>query len=204
MSALRTYRAPQRLAWTEDDGAQELIARDPIAFVIGFILDQQVRVQLAFAAPLKLQERLGHLNPERIAAMPIDELEHVFRSPSPLHRYPAAMAKRVQACMLWITQQCDGDIVSHWRHAADLDDLRTRIENMPGFGAMKAVTVSSVLAHQFGMDVEGWDAALPPYGSLALVDSLDDLADYQQRKGAYKKAIRSGASPAEAAQLVTG
>lgn len=203
MPTIHPYCAPQQLAWTEDPDAQALIAGDPIAFVIGFILDQQVRVQLAFAAPLKLQQRLGHLELQRIAAMPLEELEHHFRTPSPLHRYPAAMASRVKMCMEWIQTECDGDIVSHWRQATDLADLRSRISSMPGFGKMKANTVSTVLAHQFGMGFTGWDEDLPPYGSLALVNSLDDLAGYQERKGIYKKAIRGGATPAQAAQLAT-
>lgn len=202
MPSERTFIRPERLAWTEDPRAQELIATNSVAFVIGFILDQQVRVQMAFAAPLALQERLGHLDAATIAAMPVIDLETAFSTPTPLHRYPKAMAQRVHACMTWLVDHHDGNPDNVWLAARDLADLKRRIQRMPGFGAMKAVTVSSVLAHQFQVDVDGWDTNLPPYGSLAYVDSLDDLTSYQQRKGAYKKAVRAGASPAEAAEAI--
>ncbi len=202
MTQQHTMTRPARLAWTEDPQAQELIAANSTAFVIGFILDQQVRVQLAFAAPLALQQRLGHLDPARIAAMATDDLEQVFRTPTPLHRYPSAMAQRVHACMTWIVEHHEGNPDSAWLHATTFSELKRRIEQMPGFGAMKAHTVATVLVHQFQLNVSDADIEFPPYGSLALVNSLDDLTAYQQRKGVYKKALRGGASPEDAAAAV--
>jgi uncharacterized HhH-GPD family protein len=202
MTTQHTLQRPTKLAWTEHPEAQQLIAQNPVAFVIGFILDQQVRVQTAFAAPLHLLGRLGHLDPARIAAMPVEELEAAFHQPFPLHRYHRAMARRVHACMSWLVEAHGGEPELVWRDATDMTDLRSRIAALPGFGKLKAATVSMVLARKFGMNMPGWDDNMPPYGSLALVDSLDDLAMYQRRKSAYKRALRGGASPSEAAAAV--
>ena len=95
MSATST--GPALLPWTEDDQANRLLADDPNALLIGFALDQQVTVQKAFAGPLVLKQRLGHLDPARIAAMPPDDLAAVFRDRPAIHRFPGAMAERVQS-----------------------------------------------------------------------------------------------------------
>lgn len=203
MSNLRTFSRPDKLAFTPDERAQQLIAQSSIAFVIGFVLDQRVRIQLAFAAPYELQTRLGHLDPARIAAMSPAEIEAVFVQAPPLHRYPNSMAQRVRACMEWIVEHHDGDVDQVWLQAKDLSDLKRRITSMPGFGPLKAIAVSAVLARHFEVDVDGWDRELPPYGSLAYVDSIDDLLSYQDRKARYKKAIRSGATPEQALDAIS-
>lgn len=187
----RTMKRPERLAWTTDDEAQRLAAQDSIAFVIGFILDQQVRIQHAFHSPLELRRRIGHLDPHRVASMPTDDLVEAFSRKPPLHRYPRSMAVRVQECMRFIVEQYDGDVDRVWLEASDLADLRQRISQLPGFGKLKSLTVSAVLARQFGLDFPGWEEGLPPYGALAYCDSLDDLAEYQRRKGEYKKARKA-------------
>lgn len=184
-------RRPERLAYTPDPDAQRLAAQNPIAFLIGFVLDQQIRIQHAFHSPLHLQERLGHLDPRRIAEMPLDELVEVFCDKPVLHRYPGSMAKRVQQCMRFVVERYDGDADRIWSESTDLADLRTRLHELPGFGEAKARTVAAVLSRQFGLAYEGWEQGLPPYGSLAYVDSLEDLEEYQRRKGEYKKAQKA-------------
>lgn len=188
-----TIRRPERLCYTQDEEAQRLVAHDPVAFIIGFLLDQQVRVQVAFQAPLELQRRLGHLDPRRIAAMPVEQLVEAFTSPTPLHRYPKSMAERTHACMRMLVDRHGGDADRIWLEARGLGDLRARLEELPGFGRMKAATVSSVVARQFGLEqlFPGWDDDLPPYGSLAMCDTYADLEGYQQRKGEYKRAARA-------------
>jgi uncharacterized HhH-GPD family protein len=182
---------PERLAYTPDPEAQELIARDSVAFLIGFILDQQITIQKAFDGPMELKRRLGHLDPAKISAMPFDEFFEAFVNPKPLHRFPKSMAARVHDCMTEIVEQYDGDADRIWLEANDTADLRKRISALPGFGAFKSVTVTAVLARQFQLDFPGWEDKLPPYGALAYIDSLEDLKAYQKRKGEYKKARKA-------------
>jgi uncharacterized HhH-GPD family protein len=187
----RTMVRPERLAYTPDEEAQRLCAQNSIAFLIGFILDQQIRIQQAFKSPLYLQQRLGHLDPHKIASMDPEELIAVFAEKPPLHRFPKSMAVRVRDCMAHICEEYDGDADRVWLEAKDTADLRKRIAAMPGFGKFKSNTVTAVLARQFQLDFPGWEEGLPPYGALAYVDSLEDLKDYQERKGQYKKAKRA-------------
>jgi uncharacterized HhH-GPD family protein len=189
----RKWTPPKALNWTEDEAACKLVAHDPVAFIIGFLLDQQVKVQMAFRGPLLLKERLGHLDPERIANTDPELLEAAAREKPPIHRYPASMAKRIQQCMEFLVERYDGDAARIWTEATDLHDLRARICELPGFGKMKSITVSAVIARQFKMDFPGWDDGLPPYGSLSRCDSLADLEAYQAAKGAYKKAQKAKA-----------
>lgn len=186
----RRIAPPNSLNWTEDPAACRLIADDPVAFVIGFLLDQQVKVQLAFNGPLVLRQRLGHLDPSRIAKMPEEQLVEIARRKPPIHRYPASMAKRIRECMAFLVDRHDGDPTRVWSEATDLADLRSRIAELPGFGAMKAMAVAAVMARQFHMDFPGWDADLPPYGALAYCDSLDELLAYQARKREHKQRAR--------------
>ena len=88
---------PASLPWTNDEDANRLIAEDPNALLIGFVLDQQVTVQKAFSGPLEIKRRLGHLDPARIAATDPEKLSEVFRERPAIHRFPGAMAERVQA-----------------------------------------------------------------------------------------------------------
>jgi uncharacterized HhH-GPD family protein len=186
-----TMKRPKLLAFTPDEEAQKLCAQDSIAFVIGFILDQQIRIQHAFHSPLELKRRLDHLDPHRIADMDEQELIDVFAQKPVLHRFPGNMGKRTHACMQYLVDEYDGDADQVWLGATDLADLRTRIAAMPGFGEFKAKTVSAVLCRHFGLGFTGWEDGLPPYGALAYVDTLEDLTDYQKRKGEYKKQLKA-------------
>lgn len=182
---------PASLEYTNSPEANAFIAANSIAFIIGFILDQQIKVQQAFLGPATLRERWGHLDPEQIVEMGEEAVIEAASSPSPIHRYPRSMGKRIFQCMKYIVDQYEGDADRIWLEAADHDDLRRRLQNLPGFGASKAWVVSAIIDRKFGTNLPGWELDLPPYGSLALVDSLDDLAEYQRRKGEYKKAMRA-------------
>jgi uncharacterized HhH-GPD family protein len=184
---------PEALHFTGEPEADALLAREPLALLVGFALDQQVTVQKAFSSPLELQRRLGSLDAGHIAAMPPDELEEVFRRKPALHRFPGAMAKRVQELCAFVRDEYDGDAGRLWRNASDPAELRRRIEALPGFGEMKVKSLSAVLAKRFG--VAAAEPLVPGHPTLGDVDSAEALEDYQAAKRAYKAAVRAGREP---------
>jgi uncharacterized HhH-GPD family protein len=185
---------PEALHFTGDAAADELLARDPLTLLIGFALDQQVTVPTAFSGPLKLKQRLGTLEPGAIAGTDPAKLEQVFRERPAIHRFPANMARRVQELCAVVQERYGGHAERLWTEAADFDDLRRRIEALPGFGEMKVKALGSVLAKRF--DVEVAEGLVPGHPTLGDVDSAEALAEYQAAKRAYKAAARSGTAPA--------
>ena len=181
--------APERIHFTGDDEADALLAKDPLALLIGFCLDQQVTVQTAFAGPLKLERRLGHLDAGRIAAMDPGELDAVFRERPGIHRFPGNMAKRVQALCAAIADDYDGDAARVWADAADATELERRIRALPGFGDMKVIALGATLSKRFG--VRAADALVPSLPTLGDVDSVEALEDYQAKKRAGKAERRA-------------
>ena len=182
---------PARLPYTGNDEADELLATDPLALLIGFALDQQVTVQKAFSGPLDLRRRLGHLDARRIAAMDPAELDRVFRERPALHRFPGSMAGKVQALCAFITERYGGDASRIWGEATDGRDLQARLLELPGFGEMKARTVLAVLGKRFGVSLPGMADVMPSHPTLGDVDSLEALASYQAGKRAYKASMRA-------------
>jgi uncharacterized HhH-GPD family protein len=170
-----------RLYFTDSDEANELIARDPLALLIGFALDQQVTVQKAFAGPLAIRERVGTLDAAALAAT---DLEPVFRERPAIHRFPGNMAKRVHELATYVAERYDGDAARVWTDAKDASELRANIEALPGFGEMKVKALGAVLAKRF--DVEQARELVPSHPTLGDVDSPQALADYQAAKRAHK------------------
>jgi uncharacterized HhH-GPD family protein len=196
---MATTTAPQRLYYSGDDEADRLLARDPLALLIGFTLDQQVTVQKAFGGPLELQRRLGgRLDAVQIAARDPAELAELFRQRPALHRFPGNMAARVQALCAAIARDYGGDAARIWGEARDGQELRARLLGLPGIGEMKADTILAVLARRFGLRLPGLEAVLPDHPTLGDVDSPAALARYQAGKRAYKATLRAGGSAAEA------
>ncbi len=181
--------SPTRLHFTDNDEANELIAREPLALLIGFALDQQVPVPIAFLGPLKLKERLGTLDAGELASMEPDRLESAFREKPAVHRFPGAMATRVRDLCAHVEAAYGGDAARLWTEAADADDLRRRIGDLPGFGEMKIKALGSVLAKRFGVDAA--DGLVPPHPTLGDVDSRDALDRYQALKREYKAKQRA-------------
>ena len=179
---------PQALYLTDSDEANELLAREPLALLIGFALDQQVTVPTAFVGPLKLRDRLGSLDADMIAALDPATLEAAFRERPAVHRFPGAMAKRVQELCAVVVEDYDGDAARIWTEASDASDLRKRIGGLPGFGEMKITGLGSVLALRFG--VEAAQELVPDHPCLGGIDSPDALAEYQAAKRAHKSALR--------------
>src|SRR5512134_3461672 len=149
---MRTMTATiDRLPFTGDDEADRLLVSDPLALLIGFALDQQVTVQKAFSGPRELQRRVGRLDAAELAGMDAGELERVFAERPALHRFPGAMAKRVQELCRTIVSEYDGRAERVWEDARDAEDLRRRIAALPGFGEMKVKALGAVLAKRFGV-----------------------------------------------------
>jgi uncharacterized HhH-GPD family protein len=172
---------PDRLYFTDSDEANELIATDPMALLVGFVLDQQITVQHAFSGPLALRERLGAFDAATLAAA---DLEPVFRERPAIHRYPGSMAKRVHDLAVHVRDEYDGDAARVWTDAADSDALRANLAALPGFGEMKIKAIGSVLAKHFG--VEAAEDLVPWHPTLGDVDSPEALAEYQAAKRAHK------------------
>jgi uncharacterized HhH-GPD family protein len=188
-----TTAAPDRLHFTGDDEADQLLAADPFALLVGFALDQQVPVQKAFGGPLELRRRIGHLNPARIAAADPAELDEAFRRRPALHRFPSAMARRVQALAAHVADQYGGDAARVWTDATDGRDLERRLAALPSFGDMKVRSMLAILHHRFGVRLPGLDDRLPGHPTLGDVDSAEALANYQAQKRAHKARMREAA-----------
>ena len=180
---------PDRLFFTDDDAANEVIAREPLALLIGFALDQQVTVQTAFTGPAKLKQRLGSLDARKIAATDPAQLEAIFREKPAIHRFPGSMAERVQALARHVLEEYGGDAERLWTEAEDGAELRRRIAALPGFGDMKIRSLTAVLAKRYGIAAAREIA--PSHPTLGDVDSAEALADYQAKKRAYKAEQRA-------------
>ena len=180
---------PDALWFTDDEAANRLNAHDPFALLVGFALDQQVTVQQAFLGPLRLKERLGTLEPSRVAKA---DLEPIFREKPAIHRFPGSMAERVRDLAATVADEYDGDASRLWTEAADGADLRKRIAALPGFGEMKVKALGSVLAKRFGVPVA--QELVPAHPTLGDVDSAQALVEYQAAKRAHKAEWRASKS----------
>jgi uncharacterized HhH-GPD family protein len=174
-------RMVDRLHFTESDEANALLASDPMALLVGFVLDQQVTVQKAFSGPLVLRERLGAIDAATLASA---DLEPVFRERPAIHRFPGAMAQRVHDLAVYVRDRYDGDAARVWTDAPDADALRANLAELPGFGEMKIKALGAVLAKQF--DIEAAHDLVPWHPTLGDVDSPQALAEYQAAKRVHK------------------
>lgn len=181
LSADYDRAVPDRLYFTDSDESNELIAHDPMALLVGFALDQQVSVQKAFSGPLALRERLGAIDAGTLASA---DLEPVFRTRPAIHRFPGAMAQRVHDLAVHIEDKYGGDAARVWTDAADADELRANLMDLPGFGEMKVKALGAVLSKRFG--IAAADGLVPWHPTLGDVDSRQALEDYQAAKRAHK------------------
>jgi uncharacterized HhH-GPD family protein len=176
---------PDALWFTDDPKACKLLAQDPFALLVGFAIDQQVTVQKAFAGPYVLKQRAGTLDPKKLARM---DLVETFSTPPAIHRFPSAMAQRVQELARVVADEYGGDASRIWNDAADSAELKKRIGSLPGFGDMKIKSLGAVLSKRFG--VKAGEALAPNHPTLGDVGSPEDLDRYQSWKRAYKKAAK--------------
>lgn len=184
--------------------ADKLLAEDPLALLIGMVLDQQVPLERAFTAPADLRERLGgKLDPSAIADMEPDRLVELFRERPALHRFPGSMAGRVQQLCRVVTDDYDGDAAAIWAGVKDGDELLTRVRALPGFGDQKARIFVALLGKQFGVRPPGWEEASAPFGeqgtfrSVADIDSPEALTTVRQHKKEAKAAAKAKAAGAD-------
>ncbi len=179
------------LHFTGDAEADAFLAEDPLALLVGFVLDQQVTVQKAFSGPLELRRRLGSLDAGQIAATDPAELEEVFKAKPAIHRFPGAMAKRVQELCAAVDSKYGGRAERVWTEATSGNDLERRLLALPGIGPMKAKTLIAVLGKRLDVRPPGWEDAAPEHMTLGDVDSDEALEDYQAKKRAHKAAMRA-------------
>ncbi len=175
------------------DDADALLNRDPAALLIGMLLDQQVPMEWAFTGPWTLLGRLGHLDPARIAAMPVDDFVGVCCVRPAVHRFPAAMGKRIhELCVVLVATYAD-DIERLWTDAADGADLYARLRALPGFGDEKAKIFIAILAKRCAVEPTGWREAAGVFGddvprSVADIHSPESLVTVRAWKTAQKQA----------------
>lgn len=180
------------LAVTGNPDADRLLNTDPLALLIGMLLDQQVPMDFAFLSPYRLRERLGGtLDVSAIAAMDPDELIAIFTKPRALHRFPGSMAKRVQELCRHIVDSYGGDAEAIWRDAANGKDLYERLLALPGYGAEKSKIFLALLAKRVGVAPEGWEEQAGPFAdatprSVADIDSPESLELVRDFKKARK------------------
>jgi uncharacterized HhH-GPD family protein len=150
----------------QDDAADELLGRDPLALLIGMLLDQQFPMERAFGAPRLLADRLGvrTLSAADLAAADPEELTRVFQGPPALHRYPGSMAGRTQDLCRLLVDRYDGRAENLWSDAPDGATLLRRLGELPGFGAQKSKIFLALLGKQYGVTPEGWREAAGDYG----------------------------------------
>jgi uncharacterized HhH-GPD family protein len=184
-----------------DADADRLLTDDPLALLIGMVLDQQIPLEWAFRGPYELRDRLGgELDVKRMAAMPLPELTAAFRGPPALHRYPASMAKRVQDLCCLVVDQYGGDAANVWHSAATGAELKANLKKLPGFGEQKAKIFVALLGKQLGVRPPGWQEAAGDFGrkgshlSVADIDDPESLAQVREHKRELKLAAKSAST----------
>jgi uncharacterized HhH-GPD family protein len=186
-----------KLPLTGDPQADALLEADPLALLIGMLLDQQVPMEKAFRGPYDLKARLdGRLDAAEIASMDGEELATVFRGPPALHRYPGSMAGRTQDMCRALVERFDGDAGSVWTSAATGQELFSNLRSLPGFGEQKARIFTALLAKRMGVTPPGWEEVAGPYGqmghfSVADIDGPEALAMVREHKKAMKAAAKA-------------
>jgi uncharacterized HhH-GPD family protein len=191
---------PAALHFTSIPEANELLAAEPLAVLLGMLLDQQVTMEWAFGAPLLLKQRLAadHLDAPAIAAMDPEALEAIFRDKPALHRYPASMAKRAHDLCRFIVEHYDGRTEDIWTGAATGDELLARVQALPGFGKDKSRIFVGVLGKRLGVTPEGWELLAADWASIADVDSFERVAEIREKKRAAKALKKSAAKKSAA------
>jgi uncharacterized HhH-GPD family protein len=182
--------------------ADALLAADPLALLIGMLLDQQVPMERAFVAPHRLAQRLGtaRLDAAAIASYDPEALAAIFATPPSLHRFPGAMAARTQQLCQQIADRYGGDAAAVWRDAATGAELVRQLGALPGFGRQKAQIFAALLGKQLGVRPEGWRTAAGVYGEDGVHRSVADITDGASlaKVREYKKQVKAAAKASRA------
>jgi uncharacterized HhH-GPD family protein len=178
------------------DDADALLDRDPLALLVGMVLDQQIPLERAFSSPYELTQRLGHdLDARELAEFVPEELADVFGQPPALHRFPKSMAGRVQEVCRALVERYDGDVTGLWADVPDGVTLLKRLKALPGFGEQKAKIFLALLGKQRGVTPPGWREAAGVYGEDGSYRSVADIVDEQSlgKVRAYKQQMKAAA-----------
>jgi uncharacterized HhH-GPD family protein len=180
--------------------ADQLLVTDPLALLIGMLLDQQVPMEWAFKGPWTLTERLGGLDARSIAAMDPDDFVAVFSEKPALHRFPGSMGKRTHELCTFVTENYDGDAGKIWKGVRTGDELYARLRSLPGYGDDKAKIFMAILAKRLGKKPIGWEQAAAPFSdeaprSVADIGSAEGLLRVREFKKAQKAAAKAGKAP---------
>lgn len=188
-----------KLALSGNPEADRLLSTDPLALLIGMVLDQQIPLERAFSSPLDLKSRMGgRLDVTEIADMDPEALAAKFAERPALHRFPASNAKRVQELCRIIIDDYKGDPAAIWAKASSGDDLYQRIKALPGFGEQKARIFIGLLGKQLGVKTPGWETAAGKFGQPGTFLSVADIVDPESlgRVRAYKQQMKAAAKKA--------
>ncbi|HEY3607626.1 MAG TPA: HhH-GPD-type base excision DNA repair protein [Pseudonocardiaceae bacterium] len=167
-----------KLCLTQNPEADALLDRDPLALLIGMLLDQQVAMEVAFIGPKKLVDRLGKLDVHQIAEYDPAEFAKIAATPPAVHRFPGSMAKRIQAVCQFLVEHYDGQVETLWtRDDPTGPQVLSRLKALPGFGDQKARIFLALLGKQRGITPKGWRAAAGPYGDPGAHRSIADVVD---------------------------
>lgn len=176
--------------------ANDLLNRDALALTLGMVLDQQIPLEKAFTSPYVLAQRLGHApTAVEIAEFDPEALIAIFAKPPALHRFPKAMAARVQEVCRALVENYDGEAANLWTGVADGKELLKRVASLPGFGKQKSQIFVALLGKQYGVEPEGWREAAGGYGEAGSFKSVADIVDGESlgRVRAYKKEMKAAA-----------
>ncbi len=183
--------------FTADPDANKLLAKEPLAALIGMLLDQQVTMESAFIAPYRLKARLGgSLDAVEIATMAAADLEAAFKEKPALHRFPGSMASRTLDLCAHIVERHAGRAENIWKKAKTADELFANLKALPGFGEAKARIFVGVLGKRLGVSVPGWEKIAADWASIADVDSFARIAGIRQAKLEAKQLLKSQAQSA--------
>jgi len=179
---------------TGDADADQLLAENPLALLIGMLLDQQVPMEWAFKGPATLRDRLGSLDAPTIAGLGPDRLDAAFRAKPALHRYPGSMGKRAYALCVFLVENYGGRADAVWADVASGEELLERVRALPGFGIDKARIFVGVLGKRIGVRPPGWEAAAADWPSIADVDTFERVGEIREKKRAAKAAKKAASS----------
>lgn len=189
-----------KLQLVQDPAADALLDSNPFALLVGMLLDQQVPMETAFVGPQKIADRMGGLDPARIAEYDPDKFAVLCSEKPAIHRFPGSMAKRIQMLAQIIVDRYDGDAAALWTAGEpDGKELLKRLKALPGFGEQKAQIFLALLGKQYGVTPTGWRAAAGEFGKAGTHISVADIVDAESlgRVRSYKKQMKAAAKAAK-------
>ena len=190
----------RKLCLTGSSEADQLLADEPFALLVGMLLDQQIAMEVAFAGPRKIADRLGHMDARLIAEADPEAFAALCAQSPAVHRFPASMAKRIQELARAIVGGYDGDTAAVWNSGdPDAAEVLRRLKALPGFGEQKARIFLALLGKQYGVTPRGWRAAAGDYGRAGVYMSIADVVDTGSldQVRAYKKKMKAAKAAAE-------